>query len=335
MEPLTSAHPVSEAFARRFNARCGGSGLLPFSEFMELALYDHEVGYYLAKRRRAGTQPGTDFYTASGLKQVFAPLVVAATERLLGPEHAATCTFVEIGSEPGDALLDGFAHPFASRETVRIGESIKIPERAIVFSNELFDAQPFARVIHRERVWREMGVRLEGGQLYWTELPALSSEVTTCAASLPVDPGEGYTMDLPLRAGALMRSIAAESWTGLMFAFDYGRAWDLLCTEHPRGIGRGYCSHRYADSLLARAGEQDLTCHVCWDWLETALRDTGFINIGRAGQEAFFIQHSTEAIGAIVAAHASPLSARRSQLKQLIHPALMRQRFEALWAVRE
>ena len=335
MEPLKSAHPVSEAFARRFAGCCGDIPVLPFSEFMQLSLYDREVGYYLATRRRVGTQPGTDFYTASGMKQVFAPLLVAAIVRLLGPNKAVQCVFVEIGPEPGEALLDGIPHPFASRQSVRVGEPITVPERAIVFSNELFDAQPFSRVVYRQGAWREMGVRLDGRQLSWAELPAFSGDVAAAANRLPVDAPDGYTIDLPLRAEALMRSLADASWTGLMLAFDYGRAWETLCTEHPDGTGRGYRAHRYASSLLDDAGLQDLTCHVCWDWLEMALGDTGFSRIGRTGQEAFFVKHSAEAIAAIMADNPSPVSAPRSQLKQLIHPALMGQRFEALWAVRE
>ncbi len=351
MEPLTSPHPVSEAFARRFAQRCDeiraaappatraapDSRTLPFAEFMRLALYDPDVGYYTAARRRIGTQPGTDFHTASGMKLVFGPLVAAAAARLLGNARAAGHVFVEIGAEPGHAVLDGLPHPFAGLRTVRLGEAIEIPPRAVVFSNELFDAQPFSRVVFRAGRWREMGVRLPGGAgpLEWAELEEPGPAAEAIAGErLPGDAPEGYTIDLPLGAEALMREIAGQSWSGLLLAFDYGRAWQTLCREHPRGTGRGYREHRHAESLLDSPGEQDLTCHVCWDWLESALRESGFTRSGRAGQEAFFVRHAADAIGAIVAGDPSPVSAARSQLKQLIHPALMGQRFEALWALR-
>ncbi|MGH8019532.1 MAG: SAM-dependent methyltransferase [Opitutaceae bacterium] len=347
MEPLTSPHPVSGTFARRFTDRCdelcaaapageakADRATLPFADFMQLALYDPETGYYTSARGRVGRGPGTDFYTASNMKRVFGPLVAASAANLLGTARASEHVFVEIGAEPGPAVLDGVPHPFGEFRTVRIGERIEIPPRAVVFSNELFDAQPFSRVIFRAGRWREMGVRLSDDRLEWSELDRPSPEVEAISDRLPRETLEGYVIDLPLRADALMREIAGQPWSGLLLAFDYGRTWEILRREHPRGTGRGYREHRHTESLLDSPGEQDLTCHVCWDWLETALRDGGFSDPRRAGQESFFVQHAAEAIGAIVAADPSPLSAARSQLKQLIHPALMGQRFEALWAVR-
>ncbi len=206
----------------------------------------------------------------------------------------------------------------------------------VVFSNELFDAQPFHRIVRRAGVWRESGVALGEDGLRWVELPRLTDDVARLAERgvLPATAPEGWVLDLPLRATALARTIAGQPWSGLFLAFDYGRTWRRLVEETPAGTGRAYHGHRLVDDLLARPGEQDLTCDVCWDWLEEALLDGGFTDAARMSQERFFVHHAADAIAAIVDGDRDPLSRARSQLRELIHPALMGRRFEVLSARR-
>lgn len=335
MEPLSTVTGVSEAFAERFRQRAGSEDTLPFSEFMRLALYDPTIGYYTSHRRRVGKEPGTDFQTASDLRLAFGPLVVAAVVKLLGEARAAEHVFVEIGAEPGGGVLDGGAHPFREVRSLRLGAPLDIPSPAVVFSNELFDAQPFARVVFLEDRWQEMGVRLGlENELSWTPLPALTPPVREIGETLPAEAAERHIIDLPLESVSLLASIAGGDWKGLFLAFDYGRSWQQIRDAFPNGTGRGYRDHRQTGSLLDAPGEQDLTCHVCWDWLENGLRSHGFSTVTRTGQESFFVKHAADAIGAIFSAHADPFDPARSQVKQLLHPGLMGQRFEALWGLR-
>jgi SAM-dependent MidA family methyltransferase len=165
-------------------------------------------------------------------------------------------------------------------------------------------------------------------------MPALSRELGRVAPQLPVSSDDGYILDLPWHAVRLLEEIAAPGWSGLFLAFDYGRTWPQIAEEYPQGTGRAYAAHRQSGDLLAAPGRQDLTCHVCWDWLEEALRGAGFQTVQRESQEAFFVKHAPAAIEAIVRRDPSPLSPARSQLKQLLHPALMGHKFEALWGLR-
>ena len=335
MEHSTSAAAEEDAFVRRFRADPRvDDGMLSFADFMDLALYDAEVGYYRGGRERIGRTGGADFYTSSSLTEVFGPLVVAAAESLLGAARAGDCEFIEIGAEPGRGVLDGVSHRFRCTRTVCVGEPISLHGDLVVFSNELFDAQPFHRVVYRDGAWREMGVRLEGPKLTWAKLKSWSPETTARRARLPTPAAEGHIIDLPLRAEKLARDLAAQPWRGLFLAFDYGRTWSQIATEFPAGTGRAYAAHRQTDDLLANPGAQDLTCHVCWDWLEETLRDHGFESVTRESQEAFFLRRAIDAVQRIVADDPNPLSRGRTQLKHLLHPALMGQRFEALWALR-
>lgn len=301
---------------------------MTFARFMALALYDPKVGYYRRARVRVGYGPGTDFYTAATSGTVFGGLVAESCATLLrqaGLDPSAH-TFVEIGAEPGsEGVLAGVDHPFAGARTLRIGDSLSLGGACVVFSNELFDAQPFVRTVFREGRWVELGVRIDGERLQEVELP---SGFTTPAA------GEGYHLDRPLAAVALGHEIGAQPWTGLFLAFDYGKTWRELAEECPLGTARAYHRHTQTNDLLAHPGEQDITCHVCWDWLTEALRQQGFAEPRLEFQESFFIRHAANFIRDASAADAARFSPRKQSLLQLLHPAHLGQKFQVLHGIR-
>ncbi|MBC8039473.1 MAG: SAM-dependent methyltransferase [Opitutaceae bacterium] len=326
---MGSSPSLSPDFAAAFLARAGTPGVLTFAAFMELALFHPELGYYRKDKKRVGYARGTDFYTATTSGAVFGELVTAACVTLLGGESAAReHTFVEIGAEPDGGVLTGVTHPFAATRTLRVGESLALDGRCVVFSNELFDAQPIRRFIRRGAAWRELGVSLRDGALVEVEL----DQVT--APWLPAEANEGYLFDAPRAAGELAVLIAAQPWTGLFVAFDYGKSFAELATATPAGTTRAYHQHKQSNDLFARPGEQDLTGHICWDWLADALTGGGFRGATVESQEAFFIHHSGAYLSQAMAAEAARLSQRKLALMQLLHPSNMGQKFQVLYARR-
>src|SRR4051812_24917505 len=108
----TTATMPSPKFLAAFRARAGASNTMTFAEFMELALYHPEVGYYRQAKQRVGYARGTDFFTASTSGTVFGALVASACATLLGgKEPARDFTFVEIGAENNNGVLAGVPHP--------------------------------------------------------------------------------------------------------------------------------------------------------------------------------------------------------------------------------
>lgn len=316
--------PASPEFLAAFRSAAGPDGVMSFARFMELALYHPAVGYYRRDRVRVGVGPGTDFFTAGSQHPLFGELVGAACARLLGERPVGDHTFVEIGAEPGQGVLTGVSHPFRAVRTVRVGDPLPLAGPCVVFSNELFDAQPCVRTVHRQGRWREIGVRLEGEHLVEVELPGGDAA-----------PGaEGYHFDRPLAAARLADAIAAEPWHGLFVAFDYGKTLLELQAHTPAGTARAYYRHVQSNDLLARPGEQDLTCHVCWDWISEALQRHGFRAPQLEFQEAFLLRHATAVIAATSEAEASRLSPRKLALAQLLHPSQMGQKFQVLHALR-
>jgi SAM-dependent MidA family methyltransferase len=133
----------------------------------------------------------------------------------------------------------------------------------------------------------------------------------------------------------LAEELARQAWSGLFVAFDYGKSLRELSEATPAGTARAYHRHTQSNDLLARPGEQDLTCHVCWDWLSDALHQNGFVSPVTESQEAFLIRHAGEAIAAISASEASRASQRKLSLLQLLHPAHLGQKFQVLHARRD
>ena len=322
--------PPSPAFLEAFRASADTNGRMPFGQFMALALYHPTLGYYRRDKKRVGYGRGTDFYTASTTGPLFGELVHAACRSLLGGEKMADTTFVELGAEPEGSILNGVQHAFGATRTIRIGEPITLTGKCVVFSNELFDAQPFRRFRFEHGSWRELGVQLRDGSLHETLVPL---EAIALPSVLPACAPEGYQLDLPLSSVTLAEQIAAQPWTGLFVAFDYGKTWRELLDATPAGTARAYHRHTQSNDLLARPGDQDLTCHICWDWLAETLRNHRFANPQVESQEAFLIRRAADFLAKTVTAEATHLSQRKLGLLQLLHH--LGQKFQVLWALRE
>ncbi len=335
MFPPTANDAVDDASFLAVFRMDHGDGPVSFAQFMALALYHPELGYYRRVRQRVGFSPAADFYTATSTGTVFGELVAAAASQLLGHAELHRFEFVEIGAEPDGGVLDGVAHPFRSARTCHLGAEPALAGECVVFSNELFDAQPFHRLIRRDGVWRELGVAIDAERLVERELAGFSPPVAAVAEILPTSAPDGYRLDLPLAAAELCAQLARAPWRGLFLAFDYGKTWDALTTDTPAGTARAYRSHRQERDLLAAPGRQDLTCHICWDWLEQVLTGTGFTSIHLESQEAFLIRHAGAAAERITRDARPGPDPRRSRLHELLHPALLGQRFQVLHAVRE
>lgn len=296
---------------------------------MDLALYDPTCGYYTTDRPRVGQDRATDFYTASSLGPIFGELVTAVVRTQLGSRNPADYTFIELGAEDGRSVLDDVAHPFRALKRVGIHDALTLSGPCVVFSNELFDAQPCARFIRADDGWLERGVMLDDGQVKEVSRPAAAT------IALPAAAATGYQLDWPFRAAALAKEIADHPWHGLFVAFDYGKSARELTQECPHGTVRAYHRHRQVTDVLASPGAQDLTCHICWDDLSAALHNAGFKVDPVLSQEAFFVKNAARALAEIMQSEAHGLSARKSGLMQLLHPSALGQKFQALTAWRD
>jgi len=312
-------------------------GPITYCEYIELALYADDCGYYTRNRQRVGRHIDRDFYTAESLGEVFAHLVATASQDLLPAGRAETSNFIEIAAEPEAEMLNHLEKsPFAASQVIRPGDAIQASGPVVIFANEWLDALPFHRLIYHDAKWHERGVAMTAeGKLTDVLLDQISAPVAAAATRLPLEAEEGYQLDLPLAAESALEHLLAQSWHGLLLLFDYGKSWQALLHDCPNGTARTYFQHAQGDDLLEQPGERDITCDICWDPLKDLLQHAGMESVTLESQESFFVQRAQRAAAAIVSDTAGNFSAKRQTLMELIHPAHMGQRFQVLWGIRK
>ena len=308
------------------------NGYLTYGQFSQIALYDSEHGYYTALRQRVGKSPDADFYTSMSLGPMFGNLIVAAIQSLLGDEELSDYTFFEIAAEPGTSLLNGVEHPFAHHQILRLGDPLKVEGRAVVFSNEWLDAQPFHRLVFEDGSWKELAIEVEGENLKEIHLDEPSAELQPWIEQLPRQSLSGYHFDVPTGAEIALKQLLSQDWCGFFLTLDYGKTFQELVECTPQGTARAYSKHKQSANLLANPGEQDLTCHLCWDWLESLMEQNGFSDVQTLRQESLFMRHASSAIQAIL--EHSTSHSDSGKLKELLHPAHLGHTFQALCGIR-
>ncbi|MCH8473908.1 MAG: SAM-dependent methyltransferase [Opitutales bacterium] len=332
---MTSSPEIPHSLDDVLRAEIGSQGPLRFDRYMELALYHPEFGYYQQKRQRVGKNEETDFYTASTLTDGFTSLLAGALKEKLGSE-LSRYTLIEWGTEGGG--LPWEANNLNVQKILRIplGEDPVFPSPAIHFSNELFDAQPFRRLIFTDRFWQEIFVDWdsEGQRFFEVSRPSDPLPANALPSPLPEAQTEGYCIDLPTGANAFLQNIVKPPWEGLFVAFDYGRTWENLLTETPQGTLRAYCRHKQIEDLYQAPGAVDLTGHICWDSMENILQQNGFREIRCERQESFFVKNAPETLKQILTSTEGSLDPLRREVAALLHPSHFGQAFQVLTAVR-
>jgi SAM-dependent MidA family methyltransferase len=305
-------------------------GLVAFNRLVQLALYAPHLGYYTTSQTRVGKSAGTDFTTAAVLGSMFGELLTAAAQSMVG--DTKLYTLVEMAAEPGQAPFASVLGSFAGYQRIGWSDDEVWPERSIVVSNELLDAQPFHRLIFQGGRWQELGVRVDGPELTVEVLPQFSSmEVEAFACSLPKEVSEGWILDISLAAEALLRKIVQAPWQGALIFLDYGKTLAQCLESSPAGTARSYAKHQMSGQLLENLGSQDLTCHVLWDRLLPIVEQAGFRKVSVERQEAFLVKRA----GGLMERWATSGDLElTSRLRAFTHPAHFGAKFQVLSGIR-
>lgn len=300
------------------------------AQLIEAALYAPGLGYYVSERVRVGKSAGSDFTTAAALGPMFGELIAGAARTLVGGD---TCSYalVEVGAEPGQSHYVGVRPKFSEFRSFTFGSTPEFPARSVLVANELLDAQPFHRFIFQNQTWRELGVRVDGGELSIEILPEFSSSsAEEFAGSLP-GAAEGWIIDAPLAAETLLTRLLSGNWSGAVILLDYGKTIAQCLEDSPAGTARAYRGHQLSSAILENLGSQDLTCHVLWDRIESVLVGAGFRSVRLDRQEAFFVKYAGGEMERIALSGDHEATGR---LRALTHPAHFGAKFQVLHGIR-
>jgi SAM-dependent MidA family methyltransferase len=314
------------ALIRHEIAAQGGS--IPFSRFMELALYAPGLGYYSAGARKFG--PDGDFITAPEIGPIFAACIaesVAPVLRQLGGEpQGRPRVFLELGGGSGafaevalqrllelDALPDRYLilEPSADlRERQRERLSQRLPPLlaqlvdwpdgplpgewdGVLFANEVIDALPTPRFAIQGGDVQEEHVAVVDGQFTGVLRPAdafLANAVRHLEASLGHRFQEGYRSEVLPQLPYWVQAVSGGLRRGAMLFVDYGhpRA-ELYLPDRRDGTLRAYYRHRMHDRPLLWPGLQDLTASVDFTALAEAGVAAGFDFAGYCTQASYLL----------------------------------------------
>jgi SAM-dependent MidA family methyltransferase len=291
----------------RLKERIAREGPMSFRDFMAIALYDPEQGYY-SVGARIGERG--DFVTSPQVSQAFAAAIANRfredAARLEGP-----LDFVEVGAGEG-RFLEDFAAALARQDPavssrvrwtaveksvaarkslsrlfrlspLSILESAEaLKEGSVtgwIFSNELYDALPVVRVVGTPEGLMELKVGVSGGQLVWVREPAPAAFAEHLARfSVALEPGQ--IGEISFAAAPLHQRLARALLRGRLVAFDYGHRAGVLyhALARKQGTLAVHFAGRRRGDPLSRPGEMDLTAHVNWDDLIAAGEQEGLIS---------------------------------------------------------
>jgi SAM-dependent MidA family methyltransferase len=303
-EPESGARGESRLH-RRIADEIRRLGPIPFSRYMQMCLYEPELGYYSRAREQFGK--AGDFYTSSDVHAVFGRLLARQFEEMwraldlppridiieLGPgrglfardvldwsakqfpEFSRVLHYALVEQSPHlrERLQERLAEHIAA-ERARVLDSLEAAasaasESIIVFGNEFFDALPVEVVDHRGavRVGLENGKFVEG---FDRPTPAELEFLDRYS----VRPEEGERVEATLVALEWMQCIAEafQGRRGFMVLIDYGYTREEQLAGRHRDTILSYRQHTAGASPYEAPGEQDITAHVNF----TAIRERGF-----------------------------------------------------------
>jgi SAM-dependent MidA family methyltransferase len=294
-------------------------GPLTVAEYMELALYHPELGYYARADRRSGRDG--DFFTSVDVGPLFGELVATQLEemwRVLGSDDGGPFDLVEAGAGNGRLardILDAAArhHPDfyarvrltlverspAARAAHRAALGPHLPRLAavradlpasvdgVIYANELLDAFPVHVVTRRSAELREIVVTERDGVL--VEAEAGISDPAILAHLPRMD--DGARTEVGLAATAWVRDAAASLRRGFLLLFDYGHdTVGAHSPSHPGGTLMAYRGHVAEPRLwLDTPGATDLTAHVDLAAVRRAAEAAGLRTLGRVDQTYFLL----------------------------------------------
>lgn len=297
------------------------SGALPFSRFMELALYHPEFGYY----RRGANVFGRsgDFYTSSQLQPVFGRLIAQQIDRWrreLG-SPAEFCV-VELGAGRGETG-EVVRRCLPGLRWVDVESQQQWPDEAltgVVFSNEFFDAQPVDVLERRGQGWVERRVVWRNGRFDWR---AASTHGAFAARAKPPACADGNRIESCEQAVQQFERIDRMLKRGFILSIDYGYTRGEIETagRFPEGSLMSYKNHRADPDVLLEPGERDITAHVNFTALMERGEELGWERLLFASQEEFLmgIGEADRFAYALAGAEGKAAARLRMQLKSLLY----------------
>ncbi len=331
-------------------------GWIPFSRFMELALYAPGLGYYTAGSHKFGDEG--DFITAPELSTLFGRTMARQLDDVM---QNSTPHILELGAGSGklaldiltelesmDALPESYSilevsADLRQRQQAMINSKLPhladrlhwleaLPEHisGAVIGNEVLDALPVHLLHWTKGKVQELGVANRNHRFVWQDKPLETPALYDIIERIRVP--NDYISEVSLTARGLIASLCERMNKGALLFVDYGfGAREYYHPQRSRGTLMCHYRHHSHDDPFYLPGLQDITAHVDFTAVAEVAIDCGAHFLGYTSQANFLLNNGLpDFLGEVspddVKAYA-PLSA---QLQKLTSPAEMGELFKVI-----
>jgi len=345
---------------QRLDQRIRTSGPLRFDDYMAMALYEPDLGYYAKGIHQVGK--AGDFFTSVSVGPLYGHLLalrfLAEWQKLGQP---ARWRITECGAHDGTLAKDilsslaeldpqalhgleyAIPEPLdslrrAQEQTLKPYSNIvhhlseattSDPLPGIIFGNEVLDALPFHVVECQHQQWQECRVGIDDqGALDWKLCPIDKPELIAALALIGCDFANGYRTEVRTNFPQFLQPLAQSLSAGLMVWIDYGFQRDDYYHPGRRcGTLRTFDQHRAGENPFERPGDTDITAHVDFSAVAEAAMALGGCPDPLTSQGSWLTQVAREwLLGQEGQADAKLLR----QFQSLTHPAQLGRSFQVM-----
>lgn len=295
---------------------------ISFARFMQLALYEPQLGYYTAALDKFGKDG--DFITAPEISPLFAQCIARQCQQVFASLGSAD--ILEIGAGTGQLAVDlllyleqenhlpiryiilEISSTLRQRQQKLLQKQIPhlfslvhwledwpiAPLKGVVIANEIIDALPVDKFFWAEHKIQEMRVGYAKGKFNFTLIEpdsALNAQLVRLQADY-FQGAHNYESELCLGLPDWVAKLSKTLQQGLALIIDYG--FPASEYYHPdRGYGTLMCyyRHRAHTDPFSLIGLQDITASVDFSLLARSAIKSGLKIAGFTSQAAFLINN--------------------------------------------
>ena len=325
-QPTPDALSVSNALTHRLRELIeSNGGLIRFDRYMQAALYEPGLGYYLNGSAKFGRDG--DFITAPELSPLFGTCLAREAAGILAQTGGS---ILEFGGGSG-ALAASILNELralqcvpASYEIIELSPALRERQRAtianlapqsidlmrwhtapplqpisgVVIANEVIDALPVRVFRCRDDAVWERVVGWDDGCFGWRDVVADDDLDAFVRAAVPRSPGGDYVSEINAGLTPWVHDLDRVLAKGVALVIDYGDA--RREHYHPdKRTGTLLCHfrHRAHDDPFWYPGLQDITASVDFTHVAEVASEAGFAVRGYAAQASFLLANGILEIG--------------------------------------
>ncbi|MGH8500913.1 MAG: class I SAM-dependent methyltransferase [Gammaproteobacteria bacterium] len=365
--PLPDPDPDAKALSAALTGkiRCAiddAGGSIGFAQYMAMALYDPELGYYHNGSRKFGA--GGDFVTAPELSPLFARVIARHCARVL--RTLGSGEILEFGAGSGALALGLLAEldrlnalpqrylilelsgelrrrqqELLRERAPRLLERIEwlqaLPDAGFVgvaLANEVLDAMPVTCFALRGDALFERRVGCDPARsLTWRDCTAdqpVRAWVDGITASLAQPLPDGYRSEFNPALDAWIRALGERFERGLILICDYGYPrGEYYHPQRRQGTLLCHYRHRAHDDPFFHPGLQDISASVDFTAVAAAAATAGLDLLSYTSQAQFLLAGGVlETLGNAV--DDTERMRMAQQIKRLTLPAEMGDRFQVM-----